>query len=79
MRILISLPKNHPPIEDIDAAIAGEQPLSGTTGSIVRIAALLKRAGFNVALSGCGGSRSGVIDGCDRRSAGLFCKQKYLG
>jgi len=41
MKILFSLPTEHPEIPSIDAVIEGKFPCSGTTGSIIRAASLL--------------------------------------
>jgi glycosyltransferase involved in cell wall biosynthesis len=52
MRILLALPKEHPPVESIDAVLAGRAACSGTIGAIIRAAEILGRLGHEVWISG---------------------------
>jgi len=52
MRVLVALPQSHPRINSLDAAFSGAVPLSGTNGSIIRMAAQMARAGHQVTVSG---------------------------
>jgi glycosyltransferase involved in cell wall biosynthesis len=51
MKILLSLPTDHPEIPYIDAIIEGKIPSSGTTGSIIRVANLLADSEHFITLS----------------------------
>ena len=51
MKILFSLPTEHPEIPSIDAVIEGKFPCSGTTGSIIRVASLLADSEHSIYLS----------------------------
>jgi hypothetical protein len=55
MKILVSTANETTQLEDdgdsIDQAINGDFPMSGTLGSIIRLAAMLHENGFDVCLS----------------------------
>lgn len=58
MRILIALPIAHPRFHSIDSIVDGTAPCSGTTGAIIRLAAMLSDAGVDVCLSAASSSHS---------------------
>ncbi|MBD1925828.1 glycosyltransferase [Trichocoleus sp. FACHB-90] len=61
MRILIALPTEHPELPAIDSVINGTASCSGTTGSIIRLAAFLTEAGLDVCLSSACESKSTIF------------------
>jgi glycosyltransferase involved in cell wall biosynthesis len=58
MKILLTLPTEHPSIHSLDEVIMGRIACSGTIGSIVRLADFLMSAGMKVVISGASESQS---------------------
>ncbi|MBD2093922.1 glycosyltransferase [Trichocoleus sp. FACHB-591] len=61
MKILISLPVEHPEFSSIDDLINGTASCSGTIGSIVRLAYSLSSSGYQIYLSAASKTRSKIL------------------
>jgi glycosyltransferase involved in cell wall biosynthesis len=59
MKILVTLPTEHPSLPSLEDVLAGKVACSGTTGAIVRLAEILQIAGMDVTISGASNCQPG--------------------
>jgi glycosyltransferase involved in cell wall biosynthesis len=58
MKILVTLPTEHPSLPSLENVLSGKVACSGTVGAIVRLAEILQIAGIDVSISGASNCQS---------------------